>query len=31
MRSGAARGGEFEEFAKALREAMGALPVRVAS
>ncbi|GGT10583.1 hydrogen peroxide-inducible protein [Streptomyces kurssanovii] len=30
MRSGAARGGEFEEFAKALREAMGALPVRVA-
>jgi LysR family hydrogen peroxide-inducible transcriptional activator len=31
MRSGAARGGEFEEFAKALREAMGALPVLVAS
>ncbi|MDQ0844801.1 MULTISPECIES: LysR substrate-binding domain-containing protein [unclassified Streptomyces] len=30
MRSGAARGGEFEEFATALREAMGALPVRVA-
>ncbi|QIP84871.1 LysR family transcriptional regulator [Streptomyces sp. Tu 2975] len=30
MRSGAARGGEFEEFAKALREAMAALPVRVA-
>ncbi|MGN9792381.1 LysR substrate-binding domain-containing protein [Streptomyces sp. OZ13] len=30
MRSGAARGGEFEEFAEALREAMGVLPVRVA-
>jgi LysR family hydrogen peroxide-inducible transcriptional activator len=30
MRSGAARGGEFEEFAQALREAMRALPVRVA-
>ncbi|MGW7288428.1 LysR substrate-binding domain-containing protein [Streptomyces sp. NPDC054847] len=29
MRSGAARGGEFEEFAEALREAMGVLPVRV--
>lgn len=31
MRSGAARGGEFEEFAGALREAMRALPVRVAA
>lgn len=30
MRSGAARGGEFDEFAQALREAMRALPVRVA-
>ncbi|MEU0373185.1 hydrogen peroxide-inducible genes activator [Streptomyces sp. NPDC006283] len=31
MRSGAARSDEFEELAKALREAMGALPVRVVS
>lgn len=29
MRSGAARQGEFEEFAAALREAMAALPVRI--
>lgn len=31
MRSGTARGGEFEEFARALRDAMGVLPVRVAA
>ncbi|WNI22743.1 hydrogen peroxide-inducible genes activator [Streptomyces sp. ITFR-16] len=31
MRTGAARHEEFEEFAAALREAMGALPVRVAT
>ncbi|MEU9774218.1 hydrogen peroxide-inducible genes activator [Streptomyces sp. NPDC047968] len=30
MRTGAARGGEFAEFAQALREALGSLPVRVA-
>ncbi|NUK28525.1 hydrogen peroxide-inducible genes activator, partial [Streptomyces lunaelactis] len=29
MRAGAARQGEFEEFAQALRDAMRALPVRV--
>lgn len=29
MRSGSARGGEFEEFAAALREAMRPLPVRL--
>ncbi|WP_405998783.1 hydrogen peroxide-inducible genes activator [Streptomyces sp. NBC_00829] len=31
MRAGAARQGEFEEFARALRKAMGSLPVRVLS
>ncbi|MFJ8072850.1 hydrogen peroxide-inducible genes activator [Streptomyces sp. NPDC096176] len=31
MRSGAARSDEFEELAEALRESMGALPVRVVS
>ncbi|MGS2590134.1 hydrogen peroxide-inducible genes activator [Streptomyces hebeiensis] len=30
MRTGAARGGEFEAFAGALRDAVGSLPVRVA-